>query len=277
MTPFADLRERGDVWDAVILFVVPTVLLFVGNLPAETRQAFVFSYKNPTMLTGFTAHFVHLTRSHLLVNLTSYLVIAPIGYTLAVVSGRRVQYLTAFVAIILALPVTLSYLNLAFVRPRVGYGFSGVAMGLLGLLTVELFVYAGQIIACLRDEDAAGMFFAEVALIGAIVRPQTQATLVITGIAGVLTVGYAVIVVRQLRRNGDIWTARVRQPGYLEIAAAAIILLIGFPFVAFPNSLTNDGTILNLYTHLLGFALAFVTAYIYLMITDPESPNPGNY
>lgn len=274
-TLFAAVRERATVWDLLGLLVVPVALLAVGTVPVETRRAFVFSYESPTVVTAYTAHFVHLTRSHLLVNLASYALVVPTGYVLAVVSGRREQYLTGFVTALVALPVALSALNLAFVRPRVGYGFSGVAMGLVALVAVELFAYAeSQLTTCLRREDAAGVFFAEVALMAAVVRPRTRATLAVAAVAGILAAGYAVVVGRQLRRDGAVWTDRARQPGYLEAAAAAVVLLVGFPFVAFPPDPTGDGTVLNLYTHLLGFALVFLAAYIQPLVADRFGATP---
>lgn len=257
------MRRNARVWDTAAVLAVPVVLLWIGTLPIETRRAFVFSYRDPTVVTAYTAHFVHLTRSHLFVNLVSYLLVAPTGYALAVAAGRRDRWLTGFVTVLLAVPFALSWLNLAFVRPRVGYGFSGVTMGLVALVAVELFAFAGRHLTTpLGRENAAGVFFAEVALIAAVVRPRTQATLAIAGLAAVVTLGYAVAIGRLLRENGRVWTNRVHEPGYLELAGVGVVVLVGFPFLAFPADPTGDGTVLNLYTHLLGFALAFLTAYL---------------
>ena len=265
----AELRSKVRPWDLVALLVVPILLVGVGTLPVELRRAFVFDYRAPTLVTAYTAHFVHLTPSHLLVNVVSYLLIAPIGYALAVVSDRREEYLIGFVASLLALPLVLSYLNLVFVRPRVGYGFSGVAMGLVALLAFELFAYVEtRLSRCLSQEDAAVVFFAEIGLMAAVVRPHTTATVAIAVAAFVLAVGYALAIGRVLWAEDRVWTDRVGEAGYVELGAAAVVLLVGFPFVAFPPDPTGDGTVLNLYTHLLGFALAFLAAFIRPVLED---------
>lgn len=260
---FGELAARGRRRDAAVLAAVPAVLLAAWWLPVETRRGLVFDSQQPTLLTAYTAHFVHLTRPHLLVNLTSYLLVGPTGYALAVVSERRREYLTGFLAAVLVLPPALSALNLVFVRPRIGYGFSGVAMGLFALLAVHLFAYAEtRLTTCLRHENAAGLFFVEIALIAAVAGPGTRATLAIAGVAATLAAAYAVVLARRIARSRPLWAEPVDRPGYLELGAVGVVLLVGFPFVAFPDAPTADGAVLNRYTHLLGFTLLFLAAYI---------------
>lgn len=52
------------------------------------------------------------------------------------------------------------------------------------------------------------------------------------------------------------------EPGYAELGAVALGLLLVFPFVAFPPNPGEGGAVLNLYTHLLGFCLAFIVGYV---------------
>ncbi|MEZ3145354.1 hypothetical protein [Halobaculum sp. MBLA0143] len=257
------LRTGSRPVDLVGLVAVPVVLVAVYALPTGVKRGLVFDYTHPTLLSAYTAHFVHFDPTHLLVNLGSYLLLAPTAYALAVFAGEQARFRVVFVVLVTALPVTLSALNLAVVRPRIGYGFSGLSMGLLavtGLLVVE---YTAQTLSagwCSRA-DAPLVFFVEATLIALAVRPHTTATLAVAAGAAVVAAGYAVAVGRRARAADSLLHPTARRPGFAELAVVACVALAGFPAVAFPANPTGDGTVLNLYTHLLGFAVTFVAAY----------------
>lgn len=170
-----ELRSECRVEDLLLVTAVPLALVAVYALPEATRRSLVFAYEEPTPLTAYASHFVHLGPEHLLVNLASYLLLVPTAYALAVLGGRRTRFRVGLVAVLLALPFALSWLNLLFVRPRVGFGFSGVAMGCLGLLALELFNYARTSLSLpLSWGDAAVLFFVELALISLAVVPRRR-------------------------------------------------------------------------------------------------------
>ena len=263
-----ELRSGCRVGDLLLVAAVPLALVAVYALPETTRRALVFAYEEPTLLTAYVSHFVHLGPEHLLVNLASYLLLVPTAYALAALGGRRTRFQVGFVAVLVAVPFALSWLNLLFVRPRVGFGFSGVAMGCLGLLALELFNYARTVASLpLSWGDAAGLFFVELALVSLAVVPRTPPTLAVAGVSAAIAAVYGWQLLRTIDRITDradgARVSRLREPGFTELGAVGVVLVVAFPFVAFPPAASGDGAVLNLYTHLLGFCLAFVAGYVH--------------
>jgi len=70
-----------------VLAAVPVVLCAVFALPESTRRSLAFAYAEPTVLTAFTAHYVHLDVGHLAGNVAGYILLAGVGYALAVLGG----------------------------------------------------------------------------------------------------------------------------------------------------------------------------------------------
>jgi len=257
------LRTRAAAVDALALGCVPVVLCAVYALPEPIKRGLVFDYATPTLATAYTAHFVHFELAHLSVNLGSYLLLVPVAYALAALSDSLSRFRVAAITLHTAVPLALSGLNLALVRPRIGYGFSGVAMGLLALTALFAVEYTATRLATgwCRREDAPLVFFAEAALIALAVRPRDPATLAIAGGAATVTAGYLVVVARRVRTTGRTFAPTASRAGFGELGIVAAVVLVGFPVVAFPADPAGGGTVLNLYTHLLGFAVTFVAAY----------------
>lgn len=257
------LRAGTHPADPLGLAAVPAVLVAVYLLPTPIKWGLVFDYARPTALSAYAAHFVHFDPAHLFVNLGSYLLLAPTAYALAVLADERARFWVVFVTLVTVLPLALSALNLALVRPRVGYGFSGLSMGLLAAAGLSAVEYTATRLSagwCSRG-DAPLVFFAETALMALAVRPHTTATLTVAAVAGVVAAGYAVAVGRRLLAADPRFRPAAGRPGFTELAVVAVVTLVGFPGVAFPADPAGDGSVLNLYTHLLGFAVTFVAAY----------------
>jgi hypothetical protein len=255
--------------DVIPLSVVPVVLLLVAVVPTGVRESLVLDASEPTLLAVYGSHFLHKTASQLAVNLMGYLLLAGTGYALAAVTGRARTFCWRLSAVVLTLPVLLSVVTLGVVGTRFSYGFSGVVMGLLALLALELFAYVGMTLTTLdTPEDAAIGFFAEVALIAALVRPRTLATVAIAIASGLVTVGYAVSLYGAVSRRDKVLEQRAREPGYVELAGVAVALLVAFPFFAFPERPAAAGGVVNLTTNLLGFTLVFLGAYLRARLAD---------
>ncbi|ERH13932.1 MAG: hypothetical protein J07HB67_00185 [halophilic archaeon J07HB67] len=254
------LRARATRADAVCLACVPVVLCAVYALPESVKRGLVFEYATPTVFTAYTAHFVHFDPAHLSVNLGSYLLLVPITYALAALADELPRFRVAVVTLHTAVPLALSGLNLTLVRPRVGYGFSGMTMGLLALTALFAVTYTDRQLTTswCRRGDAPLVFFAEVTLIALAVQPHTPATTGVAGGAAAVAAGYLVVVGRRARTTGRVFTRTADRAGFGELGIVAGVVLVGVPTVVAP---TGDGTVFNLYTHLLGFAVTFVAVY----------------
>lgn len=255
------LWSRSSLADAGLILAVPVLLLAVFALPESLRSGLVLEYRSPDLLTVYTSHFVHRSAGHLWANVLGYAFVVPVTYVLCVMSGRRGLFRTVFLGLLVALPFALSALNLLFVRPRVGYGFSGVVMGYFGFLPLALFTYVETQTSADLDHDYSPVLF----LVGivAISWAVVSVTVAAVGVGAVALLICAVYARRLLysspdRLLGRLWRA---PPGYLELAGIGTLLFLSYPSVAFPADPHGAGTIVNLYTHLLGYALGFMSTY----------------
>lgn len=263
------LVSRASVLDAALILAVPVVLIAVFSLSESVREAYVLEYTAPTFVTMFTSHFVHRTQSHLLANLLGYGFVVPVTYLLCVLSGRRQLFRVVFVSLLVSLPFALSALNLLFIRPRVGYGFSGVVMGYFGFLPLALFGYFERRVAIdVERHHSPILFFLGIATISVAVTSATAVGLLIAGMSLLICGVYA----KRLFGSVDVFgrlSAGLQEtsPGYAELGAVGGVVFLSYPFVAFPSNPIGDGTVVNLYTHLLGFALGFISTYSLRMMT----------
>jgi len=279
------LVESTQPLDLVALALVPAALLGVFSLPEATRRSLAFAYADPTPLTAFTSHYVHLEREHLLANLVGYGLLAGIGYAVAAASRQRRLFFTAFVTFCVAFPVVLSALNLAVPRDAIGFGFSGINMAFAGLLPLLLAVFASR---RLGSDASAYPVDLPVRLLPAafLVTVGWMTTLALplradgSGVLGPLVMVLGIVVaVRQLVTlhhaparppASGLARAAIRRfrdrPGYGDLFAVGVVLVVGYPIIGFPTDPTTDGQVINLYVHLLGFCLAFIGPYVLIAV-----------
>lgn len=262
--PLAALEGLARPVDLVAITAIPACLLIVFVLPEPVRRQLALSYVDPTLVGAFAAHFVHLDAGHLASNLAVYAFVVPVGYLLCVLSGRRSEFLVAFATFVFAFPLALSALNVALVRPRLGYGFSGVNTAFVGFLPVALFGFlSARLGTTVGPRDSPTLFFATTALVAAVAVPASPVTLSVAAVGALAAVAY----LREwypglatvARRLGAVSRGRA---GYVELAAVGAAAFVAFPFVAFPADPVGEGQILNVYAHLLGYALGFIASYV---------------
>lgn len=253
------LRSNATLADLALLAAVPAVLLAVYALPAAAKRALVLDYQSPTPAAMYASHFVHFSLPHLASNLAAYLAAAPLAYAYCALAGRRTAFRVTFAVVLAAFPLALSALNAVFVRPSVSYGFSGVAAAFLGFLPLALAAYVGdRLLPEVTLDHAPLLFFLGAGTIAALTAPATDAGAVVLGIAGVGAAVYAASLWRAVGRRE--FRRAARSGGHAELAAVGVVVVLGFPFAAFPGSVAGD-VVLNVYTHFLGYALGFVAPY----------------
>lgn len=257
-----EVYERGAPIDLLVLAFVPLTFIAAFALPASAKQGLMFVYTNPTLLAAFANHFVHLSVTHLLGNLIGYGLVVPTAYLLSVVSGQRRQFFIVFATFLLALPFALSALNLVFVRPRIGIGASGLIMAFVGYLPVPLTAFARSRLGVpASPTQSSGLFFLGLALVAYVAAPATYGMplAVAAGLAGVL---FLLPVIEETT------TEAVSLPGagYTEVAVFGMALFIGYPLVAFPRTVATSGSIVNVYSHVLGFCFGYIVTYVGVQI-----------
>lgn len=266
-----DLVASARARDLLALCVPPVAIVAVFTLPETTRRSLAFAYADPTLLSAFTAHYVHLGADHLLGNLAGYGLLAGVGYGLAALSGRRRLFFTALVTYLGAFPFALSALNLAVPRNAIGFGFSGVNMALAGLLPILWYCYARDRFAPAASVAALpAVFFALVGWIALLALPVSTEG---PGLAG-LSIGVAGALlallyaassgVRPPRPLLEHARTVASRPGYGDLLAVGAVVAVGYPVVGFPADPAGDGSVVNLYVHLLGFCLGFIGPFALL-------------
>ncbi|WP_241964435.1 hypothetical protein [Halorubrum sp. 48-1-W] len=309
------LLARVRTVDLLVLFAVPVALLAVFAFPEATRRSLAFAYHDPTVRSAFTAHYVHLEADHLLANVFAYALLAGVGYLLAVAAGRRRFFFTAFATFCLAFPFALSALNLAVPRRAIGFGFSGINMAFAGLLPLLLAVFvhthlSGRGLASadlpprsetpdlpprsetpdrvpLSDSTAVRLlpatFLVVAGWIGTLALPASTELPGLVGpgvlLGGVLLGALGVLSTPPARRPSlrDGLGRVVDRRGFGDLFVGGAVLAVAYPVVGFPAEPSVDGSVINLYVHLLGFCLGFIGPYTLLAVGvfDDRSPRPG--
>lgn len=284
------LRERLFLLDVVLVSAVPAVLLYVFRLSPPTRQSLAFEYLQPSVWTAYTASFVHFNQQHLLFNLVGYGLVGATLYLLDWAGGERWRFRVVFVALFLACPVPLSYLNLAIdpARDGLAFGFSGLLMALYGYLPLSLASYLDSEFGLGRTRRVAPLLFflglavTTVLMLLAVrsnpvwvavdgVRTSVNTVLTAT-LVGLLPALFLVVLWYGLSVTDD-WTAlrrrlgeAIQRMGHFELAVVGVVLLVAVPVATFPIDPTRGRTVYNLFVHFVGFALGFISSYLYAVL-----------
>ena len=261
----AALRAAVRLRDCLALALVPAIAVVVFSLPVARRRSLAFAYRDPSLLTAYTAQFVHFDAAHLAANVLGYVLVAGFGYVLAALSGYRRLFGVTAATYLVAFPPALSWLNLALPRNAISYGLSGVNMAFVGLLALVLVAYGSRLDDRIRVRYAPGLFFAVVALIALIV-PRAGTVTGIGAASVVVAAGY----VLSARRSWPDQSRSGRHPrldraGWRDAGVLGVVTLFGYQYIGF-ESLAGDSGIVNVYVHLLGFCLGFIVPYTALAL-----------
>lgn len=259
------LRNSIRVRDCVALAVVPVLLVSVYVVPDPVKIAYAFDYTNPTLLTAYTAHFVHLQAGHLATNIAGYVLLAGTTYLLAVLTGHRRLFVVATTTYLAAFPPVLSTLNLAIPRDAITYGFSGIVMAFAGLLPLLLSIYVRERLAVpIGVRRAPAVFFVTLAVISLAALPLNPIPIAVAGMAVLVALWYTVSRITEMQPRTASSVRSVAHSGWFELSVVAIVLTFAYPLIGFLPPVSSSGAITNLYAHLLGYCLAFMVPYIAL-------------
>ena len=281
---------RGSLVDAGLILALPAVLLAVMLLPLPVRESLVFEYTEPTLRTAFASSFVHLGTEHLAVNLVGYALVVPIAYLLSVVTGTRRQFRVVFVSLTLTCPVLLAYLNLTIIRQSGSVGFSGLLLTLYGYLPLLIARHLEQQFDIGPQRQTAPLLFflgvtvISVLTLGAVLTfgvtvPYGAATVPVTDVLvktliGLIAALVLILVLYSVSLLDEEFSFRqevkmaVAKQGHFELAVAATVLFLVLPLATFPVDPVMNGRVLNLYVHLLGYAMGFISVYT-LTVVEP--------
>lgn len=277
------LREEAGFLDLLLLFSVPVVLLGPMTLSRAIRVSLAFEYTNPSLWTAFASSFVHLNAGHLLLNLVAYSLVVTIALSLSLLSGTRRRFRIAFVTLVVVSPFLLPYLNLAILRRSLSVGFSGVLMALYGYLPFALAAYLqSQFDIGDRRNTAPLVFFVGLAIItglvlGAVFSHPVSVPIkgqivpvrpVLVGTLASLLLALMLVVLLYSLSLSDGWNDLRRRivaglgvPGYAEMGVAAVGVFLAVPVAIFPIDPIINESVVNIYSHLVGYGLGFSATY----------------
>lgn len=272
------VEREGTRRDLGLLGAVPAVLVVVFALPAELRRSLALEYGDPTLLTAYTSHFVHLSASHLLMNVVGYVLIVPFTYLVATAGRRRRQFWVVFTVFLVALPFALSGFNLIFLQGTTvtGVGFSGVVMAFLGYLPVTLTNLLGrEFEVSVTGLQSSWLFFAGVGVIAYVATPGSYGVALAAAalLSGLL---FLLPVVERVRAEGVTRRFTFGRVGTAEFLAAGLVVYFTYPLVAFPQDVTAHGGRINTYSHALGFCLGYLTTYATLLVGGVSGRGGGS-
>lgn len=258
--------RRGSILDVALLASVPVVLALVYSLPMATRRSLALDYSAPSLVPAYASHFVHFTLTHLLVNVVGYVVVVSLLYLLAVAAGRRRQFLMVWAVFLLAFPFAISGFNLLFPRARIGLGFSGIVMAYVGYLPMAFTAFLGkQFDLPVRGDHSHWLFFATIGLMAFVSLPGVFGLLL--ALASALSaVLFFLTTLDEIRRDHlDGLLVAVLEVGTAELVVLGVVLLLTFPFLAFPDTTPVQGGRVNVFSHAVGFCLGYLVPYVTLL------------
>lgn len=255
----------GHRWllvDAGVLVAVAGSLAAVHVLlPEATAEGFALDYADPDPLALWASAFVHASDGHLLENLLGGFCSGGVAYLLCLQADRRRWFHRTLVAFLTVLPVVVSLASLATfahlgVTPPPGRGFSGVTAGFGGFALTALLVWLRQFY------DRAAV--ASVLLLVAVALGLELFWIYDVGLAGppLVAFGLGVVVAFVGVRDEVFW--RIDHVAQLGYAALVVVFLGVFVHGLFPSTVVQDGAVVNVVGHAVGFVGGAVVGYLTL-------------
>jgi hypothetical protein len=250
-------------------FGVSALLSVVGvsvglyTLPRSTKVDLALLYSRADYVSLFASHYTHFSLDHLLTNLIVLMLLEPLALGLALSADDDWLFDVATATYLLVFPPILSGLNLLVVRsrPGIGFGFSGINMAFLGLLAVALFRYLGAVDDRVRPDDALALFFVGSGIAAGLAVPLRWISLPVVAVSTAAVAAYLYGIHRRVDGLANLGQ-RVHADGHSALVAAALIVYPGVAVAGFAPSGDAGGTVVNFYTHFLGFGLGFGAAYL---------------
>jgi membrane associated rhomboid family serine protease len=262
-TFLSEVFRRVRFLDLALIFAPLIPLFGIQFQPDPVRQAFVLDYAEPSVVTLYTTHFVHVNWTHFFGNVGGYVLIASIAYLLSVLSNRRRHFLAVFALTLTVVPVALSGLALLSRNSGVGMGFSGILMALFGYFSLVLVAFLAVRFSETLHLDHAFVLFS-LGLVITILRTKPSVDPGSFSRSGLVLLLFVLSfsLIRSLSNASlrHIVTG-LQKTGYIELALTGIVLFVFTFATAFEGGSVADGSDIATDLHAFGFVLGFGLSY----------------
>jgi hypothetical protein len=250
-----EVRTKPKRSDLLSIFAVAVVLSLVYLLPKPIQRSLMLDFADPTVLNLWTSAYVHRGFDHFSGNLVAYIVLISLNYLLLVLADERDYFRTVFFAFLLLLPPVVGVLNIVLIGRGTGAGFSGVDSAFVGLLVVSITIFTHKRISAKIGPNHG------VVLLLVVFAVITETYAGILGAVAILLVSAALAVYDaskigyvELKNTATELTA---MPGHFELTLLAGLVFLVSPWALFPQAIAEEGAIVNILSHYLGFVFGF--------------------
>lgn len=252
----------------LVLVALPGILslswlLGIGNGLGFSLAADSVAADGRTLLTAFTANYIHVSGRHLFDNLLNFWLTLFGLYPLVAIAGWERRFRRLTVVYLLVVPFVVAWVTLATlgqVTDQLSVGFSGVVAAFLGLVPVVLVAAGGELTdGALDPAWSVVPFFASLAVVFAVPSvwyfPVQPLVALGCGGAGLLAAGLLWWVAPP---QGIVAAARPLSADHrLALLIGTTVFVSG---VAGALVLVPLGT--NVWGHLTGYVAGFLLAYL---------------
>ena len=261
----AIIKNKTEI--IIIFLIVPLIVLILSFLPLSIRDRLKVNLLEFNIITFYTAVFTHDSFEHFLGNITVYYLYTFFAYLINLISQKRKWFIKNYMLFFLVLP-PIMYTALIFVnrfylgnRLHLGCGLSGILSAILGLLPASFLIF-------LENSDIEARLNEMFLLI------ISASTLSISYIYkdGYLPFVIAPTVVFLLWRNrkgieaiGQFIKELIYQDFFSSTLAVSVIILYFTGMIAiFPKTIIQEGGIVDIFTHCVGWALGIFLSFFLL-------------
>lgn len=279
------LREYKPIFrDVVALLAIPGVLVALHFfLPDTIRSQLVFTYGESGPFTAWTSAYLHASNGHLYDNLFGYAIPAAFTYYLYTAYLQQRRRFWIIVAVLLGItPFITTTIDYVVLYQYIGFipigytsqGFSGIASAFSGVfLTAIGFIVANEYDSEVGIHTALLIFLISLGVLtvanGILSLPL--ATMLIFGFV-LLSTQY--ISLSDLRYPSRLqYRVRKHDEAIFQIVTyGAIVCILVYSMI--PIEIIQDGNIVNILAHIVGFITGIITACTVAMRTVYSASAP---
>lgn len=260
----SEITKEVRISELALIISVPIITSIVFFLPETIQQSLVLDYQDPSIYNLWTSAFVHRGTNHFINNLVAYCILITPIYALFLLANEKTLFRRTILSFLLILPVIISITNIAIIPQGTGAGLSGIGSALFGLLPFSLFLFIhNRVTKDIVPTDGVVVFLVAAGIIASIYSKIILAIAVLL-IAGILAAYKTYqIGLDNVRKIGSELTS---MSGHFELVLLTVLLFLLSPFVLFPQNLAQNGMVVNVLSHYVGFVIGFfgpATYFIY--------------